>query len=195
MPRDTPDPTTADDRAPVTDQHPSDADGGTTDAVPDAPRRVRDPEADASVFEAGVVKTVRVADGGTTIEPNLREFPRDAAERVTQAMVRAATDVDALSERALGLADVAKDRYEDARPVDVPEGGADLRGLDSDDRSERVRERFEALAAGEEFSLVSDRDPTPVRASVLQLVDADELPGVQVRRQNSGTWLARTTRP
>jgi len=449
MPQDAPDPPNADDRAPVPDQQPSDADGGTTDAVADALRRVRDPEADASVFEAGVVETIRVADGGATIEADLREFPREAAERVTRAMVRAATDVDgvekarveqvdpspdldgrdagietadrviavasskggvgkttvaaslacalaagaggdaavdgeadtsvglfdadlygpnvpellsvsgpvysdedgnpvpvdagglevmsvgllaeggplawrgamahdaisdlfaetawsdpdtvvldlppgtgdvvlttlqdvpidgvvlvttpfhaavsdtgralqlfeendvpvlgvvsnmgefvcdecgtvhdlfggddpvdalevpvlaelpftselqsdpvpdadALSEHALELADAVDDRYEDVWTVDVPEGGADLRGLDPDERKERVRERFEALGAGEEFYLVSDRDPTPVRAFLLELVDADELPGFQVKRQNPETWLARTTRP
>jgi ATP-binding protein involved in chromosome partitioning len=441
MPQDTPDPPTADE--PAADDHRDDstAGGGTTDAVEAALRRVRDPETDTSVFEAGVVDTIRVADGGATIEADLREFPREAAEGVTQAMVRAATDVDgvekarveqidpspdldgrdagietadrviavasskggvgkttvatslacalaaeadddesvglfdadlygpnvpeflsvsgpvysdedgnpvpvdagglevmsvgllaeggplawrgamahdaisdlfeetawsdpdtvvldlppgtgdvvlttlqdvpidgvvlvttpfhaavsdtgralqlfeendvpvlgvvsnmgefvcddcgtvhdlfggddpvqaldvpvlaevpftpemqadpepdadALSDHALALADAVDDRYDDVWTVDVPEGGVDLRGLDPDDRKERVREGFESLAEGEEFYIVSDRDPTPVRGFLLELVDADELPGFQVKRQNPETWLARTTRP
>jgi ATP-binding protein involved in chromosome partitioning len=104
-------------------------------------------------------------------------------------------DADALSDHALALADAVDDRYDDVWTVDVPEGGVDLRGLDPDDRKERVREGFESLAEGEEFYIVSDRDPTPVRGFLLELVDADELPGFQVKRQNPETWLARTTRP
>lgn len=445
MPQDTPDPPNPDRTAPSGDHESSTADGGTTEAVEAALRRVRDPETETSVFEAGVVETVRVADGGATIEADLREFPREAAEGVTQAMVRAATDVDgvekarveqidpspdldgrdagietadrviavasakggvgkttvasslacalaadadgdsdddesvglfdadlygpnvpelldvsgpvysdedgnpvpvetgglevmsvgllaeggplawrgamahdaisdlfaetawsdpdtvvldlppgtgdvvlttlqdvpidgvvlvttpfhaavsdtgralqlfeendvpvlgvvsnmgefvcdecgtvhdlfggddpvgaldvpvlaelpftpemqtepvpdadALSDHVLALADAVDDRYDDVWTVDVPEGGVDLRGLDPEARKERVRERFEALSAGETFHVVSDRDPTPVRGFLLELVEADELPRFQVKRQNPETWLARTTKP
>jgi ATP-binding protein involved in chromosome partitioning len=441
MPQDTPDPTSGNEPT-ADDQHDdSTADGGTTEAVEAALRRVRDPDADASVFEAGVVETIRVADGAATIEADLREFPREAAEGVTRAMVQAATDVDgvekarveqidpspeldgrdagietadrviavasakggvgkttvaaslacafaadagddesvglfdadlygpnvpellsvsgpvysdedgnpvpvdndglevmsigllaeggplawrgamahdaisdlfaetawsdpdtvvldlppgtgdvvlttlqdvpidgvvlvttpfhaavsdtgralqlfeendvpvlgvvsnmgefvcdecgtvhdlfggddpvqalevpvlaelpftpemqvqpvpdaeALSDDVLALSDAVNDRYDDVWTVDVPESGVDLRGLDPDDRKERVRDRFEALTAGEEFYIVSDRDPTPVRAFLLEFADVDELPGFQVKRQNPETWLARTTRP
>jgi len=44
-----------------------------------------------SVFEAGVVEDVTVADETATITADLREFPRDAVERVSAAMVRAAS--------------------------------------------------------------------------------------------------------
>ncbi|MFC6954473.1 P-loop NTPase [Halorubellus litoreus] len=78
-----------------------DADGaGASDAsthdVEDALERVRDPETDQSVLDAGIVENLRVADGRVTVEADLREFPPDAAQRATQAMVQAARDVDGI---------------------------------------------------------------------------------------------------
>jgi len=69
----------------------------SADAVEVALRKVRDPEAGVSVFEAGVVEDVTVADETATITADLREFPRDAVERVSAAMVRAASDAPGVS--------------------------------------------------------------------------------------------------
>ena len=81
--------------------------------------------------------------------------------------------------------------------VTVPEGGIDIRGLDPEARRERVREAFEGLSPGEEFALVSDRDPTPVRAFLADVagVDPSAFERFAVRKQNPETWHLRTVRP
>jgi len=122
--------------------------------------------------------------------PVLAELP------FTEEMqTRPVPDADALPEHSLSLADTVDERYDDVWTVDVPEHAVDIRGLDPEERKERVLDGFDALSAGEEFFLVSDRDPTPVKSYILDHVDADSLSGFQVRRQNPETWLARTIRP
>ncbi|MFD1647624.1 P-loop NTPase [Haloarchaeobius litoreus] len=69
------------------------------DDVEAALRRVRDPEADKDVFEAGLVEGVFVDGGHVVVEADLGDFPPDEAEAVTATMVRAAGDVDGV-ERA-----------------------------------------------------------------------------------------------
>ncbi|MBV0923794.1 P-loop NTPase [Halomicroarcula limicola] len=65
-----------------------------SDAVEAALRQVRDPEADVTVFEAGLIEDVRVADGDVTVEADLGDFPPREAEAVTATMVRALSDVE-----------------------------------------------------------------------------------------------------
>lgn len=79
------------------------------DAVEAELRKVRDPDAGVSVFEAGVVEDVSVADGAATITADLREFPRDAAERVSAAMVRAASDAPGVSNARIEQVDPSPD--------------------------------------------------------------------------------------
>ena len=79
------------------------------DAVEAALRQVRDPDAGVTVFDAGVIENVEYAGGDVTIEADLREFPPDAAERVSAAMVRAASDVDGVSNARIEQADPSPD--------------------------------------------------------------------------------------
>jgi ATP-binding protein involved in chromosome partitioning len=95
------------------------------------------------------------------------------------------------------LADSVDERLTEIWDVTVPEGGVDLRGLDPEARRERVRETFEALEPGEEFVLVSDRDPAPVRGFLADLagVEPASFERFAVRKQNPETWHLRTVRP
>ncbi|MFC7186510.1 P-loop NTPase [Halorubrum yunnanense] len=79
------------------------------EAVEAALRRVRDPDADVSVFDAGVIEDVEVADGTATITADLRQFPRDAAERVSGAVVRAASDATGVSNARVEQVDPSPD--------------------------------------------------------------------------------------
>ena len=84
---------------------PADPDSGTDgEAGEDAPladrveaalRRVRDPEADLSVFEAGFVEGIDVSDEGrVTIEADLREQDARTSEEVVNAMLHAVDGVE-----------------------------------------------------------------------------------------------------
>ena len=67
-----------------------------------------------------------------------------------------------------------------------------------EDRRARVEGAFESIASGERFYVVSDRDPTPLREYLLEIVDGDAeetIESFEVKRQNPETWLARTTAP
>jgi ATP-binding protein involved in chromosome partitioning len=64
-----------------------------TDDVEAALRRVRDPEADVTVFEAGLVEDIRVRGGHVTVEADLSDFPPQEAEAVTTTMMRAVSGV------------------------------------------------------------------------------------------------------
>ncbi|WP_144798859.1 P-loop NTPase [Halorubrum depositum] len=96
----------------------TDADGSglSTDDVEAALRKVRDPDAEVSAFEAGVVEDLSIDDGTVAIEADLREFPPDAAERVSAAMVRAAADVS-------GVSDVRVEQVDPSPDLDGRESG------------------------------------------------------------------------
>ncbi|MFA9516161.1 P-loop NTPase [Halopenitus sp. H-Gu1] len=64
------------------------------DAVEAALRRVRDPESDVTVFDAGLVENLEISGESVTIEADLREFPRESAEQVSATMVRAVSDIE-----------------------------------------------------------------------------------------------------
>ncbi|WP_323675991.1 P-loop NTPase [Halorubellus sp. PRR65] len=104
-------------------------------------------------------------------------------------------DGDVLPDHVTRLAATVDERYDEVWTVDVPDGALDIRGLDPEDRKREVREHVASLEAGEEFFLVSDHDPTPVRSFLAEVVDADSLDGFQVKRQNPETWFARATMP
>ena len=71
----------------------TDASPPLTDDIEAALRRVRDPEADVSVFEAGLVEDIHVTDGRVTVDADLSDFPPGEAESVTATMVRAVSEV------------------------------------------------------------------------------------------------------
>ncbi|WP_435096642.1 P-loop NTPase [Halorubrum sp. N11] len=93
----------------VNDADEPNAQESPADAVEAALRKVRDPDAGVSVFEAGVVEDVTVTDETATITADLREFPRDAAERVSAAMVRAASDAPGVSNARVEQVDPSPD--------------------------------------------------------------------------------------
>lgn len=122
--------------------------------------------------------------------PMLAELPFDPELQSTPE-----PRADALPEHAAELAAAVNERYEAIWSVDPPADAVDLRGLDPETRKERVEAQFRALDSGEEYFIVSDRDPAPVQGFLLDLVDADELQSFRLKRQNPETWFARATRP
>ena len=100
---------------------------------------------------------------------------------------------DGVSDHTSALAGAVRDRLEEIWSVDPPEGAVDIRGLSPDERREQVRQSFEALGDDEKFYVVSDRDPTPVREYLHEIIDdPGEAPdSVEVKRQNPETWLLR----
>lgn len=56
-------------------------------------RTVRDPEADVSVFEAGLIENIHTTDGTVIIEVDLQDFPPQEAESVTATLVKATSEV------------------------------------------------------------------------------------------------------
>ena len=75
---------------------PSDPTGAgepTTDDIEAALRRVKDPDADLTVFEAGLVEDIHLRGSRVTIEVDLSAFPPQEAEAVTATMVRAVSGV------------------------------------------------------------------------------------------------------
>jgi ATP-binding protein involved in chromosome partitioning len=84
-----------------------------TDHVEAALRQVRDPDADVTVFEAGLVEDIHVTDGRVTVDADLSDFPPGEAESVTATMIRAVSEVPGV-ERAhvehVGSAPALEDR-------------------------------------------------------------------------------------
>ncbi len=70
-----------------------------SDRVEAALRKVRDPDADVNVFEAGLIDDVRIDGGDVTVQADLSEFPPSEGQAVTSTMMRAVSDVDGV-ERA-----------------------------------------------------------------------------------------------
>jgi ATP-binding protein involved in chromosome partitioning len=106
------------------------------------------------------------------------------------------------------LVDSVTERYDAVWDVEVPDHALDIRGVPPEERRERVEEHVAALGGGDEFLLVSDRDPSPVQQYLAQLVtgeaekeDPDEVdPGivfgsVEIKQQNPETWFLRTELP
>ena len=91
-------------------------------------------------------------------------------------------------------------RLETADRLKLPDDPTDLRGLEPQQRVDRVRETFEALDSGQSLYLVSDRDPTPVGEFLTDLVGEDGEPGdalseFTVERRGLEKWALKATRP
>ena len=95
------------------------------------------------------------------------------------------------------LADDVMAAVATAREVDVPDDAVDVRDVPPQDRRERVRDAFTSLDPGDEFVLVSDRDPTPVTEFLGEIagVRPTELGGVDVERRTPDAWVLSTKRP
>jgi ATP-binding protein involved in chromosome partitioning len=132
-------------------------------------------------------------DGQDPIEaldaPVLAEIPFTPEMQETPA-----PEADSLPAYARTLGSAVDDRYESVWDVDVPDGAVDIRGLETEERYERVDEGWDETSAGERFHLVSDRDPTPVRNYLAERSE-EELNELQVKQPNPETWLLRTVRP
>ncbi|WP_435345899.1 P-loop NTPase [Haloarchaeobius sp. HRN-SO-5] len=98
---------------------------------------------------------------------------------------------DGVSAHARNLGAAVQRRLDEIWSVDVPDGAVDLRGVSPGDRHDRVREGFEQVDSGEAFYVVSDRDPTPVRAFLLELAPDRSFDTFEVKRQNPETWILR----
>jgi ATP-binding protein involved in chromosome partitioning len=92
---------------------PTDVSPPLTDHIEAALRQVRDPGADMTVFEAGLVEDIHVTDGRVTIHADLSDFPPGESESVTATMIRAVSGVPGV-ERAhvehVGAAPTLQDR-------------------------------------------------------------------------------------
>jgi ATP-binding protein involved in chromosome partitioning len=97
----------------------TDPDTNRKDAVEAELRKVRDPDADVNVFEAGLVEEIRLADGDVTIAADLEAFGPGDGDQVAAAMMRAAISVEGIErahvehvsrtqnpDRAAGVADI-----------------------------------------------------------------------------------------
>ncbi|RYJ08200.1 DUF2249 domain-containing protein [Halogeometricum borinquense] len=126
----------------------------------------------------------------TLSAPLLVELPFSPALQETP---EPGTPHDSMAE----LADAVADAAETAWDVTVPDESLDLRGDTPEKRKERVSERFTSLESGAQFTLVSDRDPTPVREFLATLSDCrpDELADLQVERQTPNDWVLSVTVP
>jgi ATP-binding protein involved in chromosome partitioning len=130
------------------------------------------------------------------------EDPADRLDAPVLAEVPFATDLqetpvpgDVAPEFA-DLANRVAEANETAWELDLPPEAVDIRGDPPARRKERVRERFGALESGDRFSLVSDRDPSPVREFLAHLADCDPADiDVTVSRRTPDDWLLTATRP
>ncbi|ESP89695.1 P-loop NTPase [Candidatus Halobonum tyrrellensis] len=95
------------------------------------------------------------------------------------------------------LADRVADAAATAWDVDAPPDAVDIRGDPPERRRDRVADRFRSLESGETLTLVSDRDPSPVREFLAEVVDRapaaiDEF---DVERRTPTDWVLTAVRP
>ncbi len=94
------------------------------------------------------------------------------------------------------LAEAVREAAATAWDLDVPDDAVDIRGERPETRRERVRSGFSSVEAGATFTLVSDRDPTPVQEFLARLAgcqpsDVD----AAVERRTPADWVLTATRP
>ena len=121
--------------------------------------------------------------------PVLAEVPFSTDLQETPVPGDVADAFAALAERVVTASESAWD-------LDLPTDAVDIRGDPPNRRKERVREQFGTLDAGEEFTLVSDRDPSPVREFLASLADTDPAAvEASVSRATPDDWVLTATRP
>jgi len=95
------------------------------------------------------------------------------------------------------FAESIESEFDALAAYEPPEDAVDIRGLDPEPRRDRVREAFEALESGEQFRVVSDRDPTPIRQYLANLAEVDPtaVDPFDVCRKSPDAWELTTARP
>ncbi|NHN61590.1 MULTISPECIES: P-loop NTPase [Halorussus] len=98
------------------------------------------------------------------------------------------------------LAETVAERLADADRLELPGDPVDIRGLEAQQRVDRVRESFESLGSGDPLYLVSDRDPTPVGEFLTDLTGregdpTEALPEFAVERRGLEKWALKAVRP
>ncbi|MEF8855129.1 MAG: P-loop NTPase [Haloarculaceae archaeon] len=95
------------------------------------------------------------------------------------------------------LAGAVRSAMETVGEVEVASGAVDLRGVHPEERRELVERQWVSLESGEEFALVSDRDPEPVRTFLAEV--SGVLPGdirpFEVTRETPDAWMLRAVKP
>jgi ATP-binding protein involved in chromosome partitioning len=123
--------------------------------------------------------------------PVLAEMPFDPS---AQGEIRPGVVPDPLA----AMAEAVDNRLRNLWTLSVPEDAIDLRDVPPNRRHEAVEDGFVGLSPGDEFVLVSDRDPSPVRSFLADLADVDPEDGFdrfEVERATPETWVLRTARP
>jgi ATP-binding protein involved in chromosome partitioning len=122
--------------------------------------------------------------------PVLRELPFDPDLQGTPTP-------GAPDEPFAAIADRVRERYDEIWNPAIPDDAVDLRGVPPEERHDRVAEAFAGRDADEEFVLVSDRDPSPVRGYLADVagVAPDSIEPFRIRQPNPDTWLLHTVRP
>ncbi|MCU4716950.1 P-loop NTPase [Halapricum hydrolyticum] len=95
------------------------------------------------------------------------------------------------------LAEAIETEFDALAAYEPPADAVDIRGLDPEPRRDRVRETFETLESGEQFRVVSDRDPTPIRQYLANLAEVEPaaIEPFEVRRKSPDAWELTTVRP
>jgi ATP-binding protein involved in chromosome partitioning len=93
------------------------------------------------------------------------------------------------------VTDAVPDRLAADR-LELPDDPLDIRGLEAQQRVDRVRESFEGLDAGKALYLLSDRDPTPVGEFLADLADetgepSECIPESTVEQRGLEMWALR----
>ncbi len=129
--------------------------------------------------------------------------PMDDLQTTTLAELPFATELQeppvpgAVPEVVEPLGDAVTEAAQTTWDVGAPESAVDIRGLPPQDRKQEVREAFADLESGDPFVVVSDRDPSPIRAFLAELAGAkpSAFDPFTVKRATPHDWLLRTTRP
>ncbi|MFC5367516.1 P-loop NTPase [Salinirubrum litoreum] len=121
--------------------------------------------------------------------PVLAEVPFSTDLQETPVPGAVATEFESLASDVAAAAAGAWD-------LDLPADAVDIRGDPPERRRARVREAFSALDPGEQFTLVSDRDPSPVREFLASLAETDSAAiEASVSRETPDDWLLTATHP
>ncbi|WP_458207800.1 P-loop NTPase [Haladaptatus sp. NG-SE-30] len=105
----------------------------------------------------------------------------------------------AVGDEMRSLGDRVESRLDEIWNVSIPDDAVDLRDVPPNERHERVETAFTERQPGEEFVLVSDRDPAPVRSYLAELAEVSDpreaFETFEVARPNPKTWILRTQYP
>mgnify|MGYP006274668095 FL=1 len=93
------------------------------------------------------------------------------------------------------LADAVGTAAATAWDVDAPDDALDIRGDPPERRRERVADHLATLRSGATFSLISDRDPSPIREYLAALLDCepDAFEDLSVERRTPDDWVLSVT--